>query len=229
MTPSTIKIVGRIARLGVLASSGLLTTILAPPFAQAESAFGPTRGTVRRIEDPAPNSTRGDGVYGRFNGDLALQIGAGAEGDLRETTFRPLLLGSVSFYQTIGVYGTYRESFADADPWARVVSTGLVVSPLFLIRWPRAWQTGAPTLDLTVDSLALVGGVSFPEDDNAGLFGSPAAELGLEVGVPLMGRANGLFLRTRVQLTTGDDIAPATFLWLSWQGFVSAGLLPVDK
>lgn len=200
-----------------------------PAQAHAESAFGPTRGTVRRIESPDPNTPRGDGVYGRFNGDVSLQIGAGVEGDFRQPSFRPLVLGSVSLYQTLGAYATYRESVARSDPWARVTSLGLMVSPLFLIRWPRSWETGSPTWDLTVDSLALIGGVSFPEVKGQGLFGAPTAEFGLEIGVPLLGRANGLFLRTRAQLTTGDDIAPAAFLWLSWQGFMNVGLLNIDK
>jgi hypothetical protein len=168
-------------------------------------------------------------VYGRFNGNVSLQGGAGVEGDFQTPTFRPLLIGNFSLYQTLGVYASYREPLTRSDPWARVVSTGLVLSPLFLIRWPRSFETGAATWDLTLDSLALVGGVAFTQPDGAGFFAAPEAEFGMEMGLPLMGRANGLFLRTRVQLTTGEELAPSAWLWLSWQGFVSVGLLKVDR
>lgn len=207
----------------------MLTASLLATNAMAESAFGPTNGTVKRIESPDPNSPNGDGVYGRFNGDLSLQIGAGVEGDLRVPTFRPLLLGSVSVYQSLGIYASYREAVGNFDPSARVVSAGIMVSPLFMIRWPRSWETGAATWDLTVDSLTLVGGISFPEEQHAALFSSPAAEFGLEIGAPLLGRANGLFLRSRGQLTTGEELVPSVWLWLSWQGFVNAGILNIEN
>lgn len=229
MTRSTTKKNRRVAPFRKAPLLLMLVLLHVSSQAAAESAFGPTRGTVRRIDGPDPNRPRGDGVYGRFGGDVALQIGAGVEGDFRNPSFRPLALGSVSLYQTIGAYATYRESVAPADPWARVVSAGLIVSPLFLLRWPRSLETGSATWDLTVDSLALVGGVCFPEEDGAGFFGAPAAEFGLEMGVPLLRRANGLFLKARAQFTTSNEIAPAAFLWLSWQGFVNAGLLKVDQ
>lgn len=213
----------------MLLAATLLAATFLPAEARAEDAFGPTNGTVRRIESPDPHSGRGDGVYGRFNGDLALQVGGGVEGDFQVPTPRPLLLGNFSFYQTLGLYASYRESFADSDRWARVVSTGIMVSPFFLIRWPKSWESGRATWDLTVDSLALVGGISFPQHDNGGLFASPTAEFGLELGVPLLGRANGLFLRSRGQLTTGTELTPSAWLWLSWQGFVNVGILEVGK
>lgn len=224
MTQGISKTIGRVVLLGSLLAGNLLATQ-----AQAESAFGPTKGTVRRIESPEPNAPRGDGVYGRFNGDLSLQVGAGVEGDFRGPTFRPLLLGTASVYQTLSVYGSYREAFSDSDPLDRVVSAGLMVSPLFLIRWPRSFETGAATWDLTVDSLAVVGGVAFPQERGRDLFARPAAEFGVEFGVPLLGRANGLFLRSRGKLTTGEQLAPSVWLWLSWQGFVNAGILKVER
>lgn len=197
--------------------------------AHAETAFGPTHGTVERIDSPEPGRVEGDGVYGRFNGDLSLQIGGGLESDFVKPTFRPLLIGDISVYQTIGLYGAFRESVASSDPWQRALSTGLVLSPLFLVRWPRAWESGAATWDLAVDSLSIVGGVSFVQESAKPLFDSPRAELGLQVGVPLLGRANGLFLRARGQVTSGEQWAPAAWLWISWQGFVHTGLLSVDR
>lgn len=224
MTQVITKSIKRAVLMGWLLSGSLLAT-----HARAESAFGPTKGTVRRIESPDPNAPRGDGVYGRFNGDLSLQVGAGVEGDFRGPAFRPLLLASASVYQTLSVYGSFRESFSDSDPADRVVSAGLMVSPLFLIRWPRSLETGAATWDLTLDSLAVVGGLAFPQERDANLFAKPAAEFGVELGVPLLRRANGLFLRSRGQLTTGEELAPSVWLWLSWQGFVNAGILKGDR
>lgn len=203
--------------------------LCAPANARAETAFGPTRGTVERIESPEPGGPDGNGVYGRFNGDLSLQIGGGVEGDFARPSLRPLLTGDVMVYQTVGVFGSFRQSTSSSDPWERVLSAGLVVSPLFLVRWPRAWETGASTWDLTVDSLALFGGLSLPQPQDGGLFDSPRAELGLQLGVPLLGRANGLFLRSRAQATSGPEWVPAAWLWLSWQGFIHTGLLKVDR
>lgn len=224
MTHATTNAIAALFCFGTLLSGSLFTTQ-----ARAESAFGPTKGTVRRIDSPEPNAPPGDGVYGRFNGDVSLQFGAGVEAALQEPTFRPLVLGNVSLYQTLGVYGSYRESISDSDPWQRVISAGLAVSPLFLIRWPRSLETGAATWDLTLDSLALVCGVTFPQVDDSGIFATPRAEFGVEFGVPLLKRANGLFLRSRGQLTSGEQLAPSVWLWLSFQGFVNAGILQVDR
>jgi hypothetical protein len=194
---------------------------------RAESAFGETKSDLSRVEDPAPQ-TQGDGVYGRLNGDLSLQIGAGLEADFRSPSFRPLVVGDLTIYQTAGLYGSFRQAVQASDPTERLLSAGLVVSPLFLLRWSRGLEGNAPVLDLTLDSLGVTAGAVTTAPAGGALFNDVDAELGLQLGVPVMGRANGLWLRTRAQIITGPELGGAAWLWLSWQGFVHTGLLAVD-
>jgi hypothetical protein len=196
---------------------------------RAESAFGETRGTVNRISDPDENAPKGDGVYGRFNGDVSFQIGAGAEIPFDTGSARPLLTGDVTLYQTVGLYGSYRHGLGSRDPWARAVSAGVTVSPLFLIRFPRSWETGAAFFDLTLDSLALTAGAALAEPIDGTLLDQVVGEFGLQAGAPLLGKANGLWLRARGSYISGPDAGAAAWLWLSWQGFVHAGIFRVDK
>jgi hypothetical protein len=172
----------------------------------------------------------GDGVYGRFNGDMSLQIGAGLEVAPGPGVVRPLVFGDFSIYETAGLYGTFRQSVAETDPLVRLASIGLGVSPLFLLRWSRARQIGHPVPDLIIDSLTVSGGMYVGQlRDEA--FGDPLGfEGGLSVGFPLMARANGLWLRARGNLLTGNERAQGT-IWLlvTFQGFVHTGLLSVDR
>src|SRR5690606_23630613 len=116
-----------------------------------------------------------------------------------------------------------------SDPLVRALSMGVSLSPLFLLRFPRSWETGSALFDLTLDSLALTAGAVLAEPVDGMLFEKPMGEFGLQVGVPLLGKANGLWLRTRGQFTAGPDAGGAAWIWFSWQGFVHAGILRVDR
>ena len=211
------------------AAIGLSVVLGSPRHLCAESAFGETHGTVERISDPHESSPQGDGVYGRLNGDLSFQIGAGAEVPFGTGSVRPLVTGDITVYQTLGLYGSYRHAVASRDPVVRALSMGVSISPLFLIRFTRSLQTGAALFDLTLDSLALTAGASFAEPVGGTLIDNVGGEFGLQAGVPLLGRANGLWLRGRGQISSGPDMYGAVWLWLSWQGFVHAGILRVDN
>src|SRR5690606_27948476 len=125
--------------------------------ATPEDPFG---GRPRPAEPPPRGDRAGafdqatvDGVYGRFDGDLSLAVGLG--GELGFDPASPRLLGTLAlrYYSLVGLYAGYRESLRDVDPQARGLSVGLLLEPLFLLRWTRAATTGSPFWDLTIDSL----------------------------------------------------------------------------
>lgn len=218
-----------------LALGLLLATLLSPRLAGAESPFGggsEERSSQSRVSDPVTHDASGDGVYGRFNGDLSLRAGLGVEADLGTDTVRPTLYGQLSLYQSVGVYSSFRESVESSDPVARVVSLGGVISPLFMLRWSKDYQGGHAFSDLALDSLGIAAGLQLSQPAEGSLADAPGLELGLVFGVPLMARANGLWLRGRAQLLTGraavetqDPLAASFLAYLAWEGFVFAGLL----
>lgn len=186
--------------------------------------------TIERVQDPVRGRARGDGVYGRFNGDVALEVGAGVELGLDPGVLRPLVVSSFSIYQSAGLYASFRQAVMDDDEVLRLASAGVLFSPLFLLRFSKAKQTGHAFFDLTLDSLTLNAGLHVDQLRGQG-FGDPlGAEVGLGLGIPLFGRANGLWLRARGQLLTGEnDLLPGAWLYLSYQGFVHLGILPKDR
>lgn len=142
---------------------------------------------------PRDRPRRHDGVYGRFDGDLTLSLGLGAE--LHDGP-RGAVLAHVLYYHSAGLTLSYADRLGgDASP-KRVGSALLELRPLFLPRWSKDLEWGCPLLDLTVDSLSLGAGVFVarrgePTSTKVGL------ELSLGLGVPLFARAEGLWLEAR--------------------------------
>ncbi len=188
------------------------------------------------VEDPGATPGPGDGVYERFQGDLGYRLGAGVEWDMQAGVARPLVSAELLGYQTLGLDLTYRHGLGARDPATNLLSLGLSISPLFLVRWSQARQTGYPHLDMFIDSLTISPGLvlATPRDER---FASAAGfEIGLSCGVPLLARAPGPWLRTRFNLMTGreqlgfsNDIGSSVFLYLEWQGFFFAGLLKTEN
>jgi hypothetical protein len=134
-----------------------------------------------------------DGVYGRFDGDLTLTLGLGAE---LEDGARGALIGRALYYHTAGLVLGYADSLGGDLPVRRVGFLGAELRPLFLPRWRYDLEFGSPLLDLSLDSLALGAGVfvarrAEPEETLTGI------ELSLGLGVPLFARAEGLWLEAR--------------------------------
>lgn len=168
----------------------------------------------------------GDGVYGRFLGDMAWSLGLGGELDFSSTSLRPQVRGALRFYQAVGVYAHFTQAVQTDDPWERGVSAGLLIEPLFLLRWPDNKQTGRALLDLTIDSLSLSVGATVIEPRSGNFADKAVFDLGLGFGVPLLGRANGLWLRPRGVLRLLDDTPQFVLqLGLEWQGFFESALL----
>jgi len=137
-----------------------------------------------------------DGVYGRFEGDLDLRVGAGAAfaagGPALALDAAALYLG------TAGVYTHYHDALgSDAPLVARSLAAGLRISPLFLGRYASDLEHGPPRLDLFVDSIGFEFGAFWSAPRGGSLRASPGIELGLVASLPIFPSATGLFVDVR--------------------------------
>jgi hypothetical protein len=177
----------------------------------------------------APDDAPGDGIYGRFDGDFSFTVAAGGEIDITRQSARPALFTTLRFYQTVGLSLSASQAVTGSDPLERRVTLSFIVEPLFLVRWPKYQHTGHPFWDLTLDSLQLHVGAAFLEP-RAGNFASPTvANMGAGLGFPLLAKADGLWLRTRLDVELGAA-APAVLglLGLEWQFFVESPWLAAE-
>lgn len=172
--------------------------LAAPRSASADPAgWDPGKRTAAELPG-APTAERfrgsGDGVYGRFAGDITFALGAGAElGD----GSRAALLTRALFYHTAGVTAGYVDALGGERELTRALDFGLEVRPLFLPRWALDGQSGSALLDLTLDSLALGAGASFGQLNGQEFSKFLGVQATLGFGVPLFGNAEGLWLEAR--------------------------------
>ena len=212
------------ARLSMTLAGALLLLSSTALGAEGES----TSRAVRRPEGVPfqEGGGRGDGVYGCFDGEFSLSGGVGVEADLRSDVLRPLVQATLRFYQAIGITTGFSQSVESTDPLERSLRAGIVIEPLFLLRWPNDDETGRALFDLTLDSIGLNAAVVFVEPKSGAFADVVAFDLGLGAGVPLQGTAPGLWLRTRGDVRLSD--ADPTFLLqlaLEWQGFFASSWL----
>ena len=163
-----------------------------------------------------------DGVYGRFDGDLFLSLGAGVElGD----GARAGGLARALWFHTAGAQVGYARALSDEDQLGQVLFVGAEIRPLFLPRFVFDLEGAGPFLDLTLDSLALGAGVCFAsEADNDD--DRTALELSLGVGVPLLMKARGPWLEARAALRPGLTANDGQlFLFVSWYEAVETSLV----
>lgn len=150
---------------------------LAPTLAHAE------------LDGVQPSTAHGDGVYGRFDGDLELGAGlgvrAGAPG------LGPNLRLSAHFLSSVGLLVDLTYPVVANRDWS--LGAAIDLRPLFLPRWALDLEQGPAFVDLLVDSVSVsVGPVFHPLDvGHVGL----GVEAGL--GVPLSARAQGVWLELR--------------------------------
>jgi hypothetical protein len=181
------------------------------PFGQKSTA------TVRGV-DPDDNHHHGDGAYGRFDGDLDLGIGAGGIVGLSRREAGVALRGTARWYATAALYGQYAETLSDSPSIERRFGVGLELTPLFLIRWSQALETGPAVLDLAIDSLALGLGATFTTPRGRGFGSHEAFEASLGLGLPLFGTAPGPWIELRGALVfpralPGESNAMLLFSW----------------
>lgn len=196
----------------------LLSSLLAVSLGSAALLLG----SPARAEDdrPAPAtrvhapSLGSDGVYGRFDGSLALAASAGAE--LEGGELRGALKLSAHYLWTAGVYARYSDAFGHADERpARVVSFGVDARPLFLPRFARDMERGPALLDLTLDSFSLNAGAYFAQPHGNDFGHARGFETGIGFGVPLLAQAAGPWLEARAERRFADRGESAWLFTLS--------------
>jgi hypothetical protein len=126
----------------------------------------------------------------------------------------------------------YRHIVLAQDAIMNLAAVVIALSPLFLLRWPRALESGNAHGDLILDSLAVSAGLALGTPRQGQFAEAPGFEMGLEMGAPFLPRANGPWVRLRLNVASGRrqvDLEQAwgggVMLWLDWQGFFFAGLL----
>lgn len=175
-------------------------TLLASPLASAQAAaesdaWRPGEHVTAPIKGEARFSDRmrsGDGVYGRFDGDLFLSVGAGLEAS---HGVRPAIEVRALYYYSVGLVAGYADGFQEDAFLRRTAWLGLDLRPLFLPRWSLDKEFQLSFLDLTLDSISL-GASAFLADPRHG-DAKVSVEFSAGFGVPLFLRAGGLWLEGR--------------------------------
>lgn len=145
-----------------------------------------------------PSSARAadDGAFGRLEGDLELDIGAGAA----FAGGGPALGADLTavYLSTAGVYGYYTDALGSKGASvARSIAVGAELRPLFLGRFARGLENGPPRLDLFIDSFALGVGTFWHVARGEGIVADPGLEIALSMDFPFFEDATGPFLGVR--------------------------------
>jgi hypothetical protein len=200
---------------------------LASVLVTAAPAFAERRTAAVRGEVGGPDTARGDGVYGRFDGDLELGLGFGAELDFGAEP-RLAARSSLHYFTMAGAYVSYADAPGSrpAEHTERKLGIGVDLRPLFVPRWALDQERGPAFVDLSLDSLSLGMGV-FWAQPGGGSFGDQRGfEMSLGLGFPLAGRAGGPWLEARGALRWPDDgeREESLLLVVSWRTFVISPL-----
>ena len=182
-----------------------------------------TAATVRG-EVSGPDSASGDGAYGRFDGDVELGIGLGAELDFGAER-RLAARADLHYFTMAGLYAGYVDAFrASEDPGRarRKLALGVDLRPLFVPRWALDMEQGPPLADLTLDSVSIAMGAFWTEPGGASFGDQRGFETSLGFGFPLLARAAGPWLELRGNLRWPDDgeREESLLALLSWRAFV---------
>lgn len=186
----------------------------------ADDAFGRQVSSLPPLTDPIA-STRGNGIYGRFDGPWSPRFSALYEYQSQASIHRVGVEASLLYLQSIGAYLRGRLAPGEENlKFSPLLSLGLELEPFFLLRWQNGKEVGPALLDLVVDSIGLHAGLALKLPEGSQEMLSFGAEIGLGAGLPLMGQAEGLWLRTHAALLTGSQVSALIGLRLEWQMFV---------
>lgn len=218
-------------RAVLLAATGLALAPAASAQAESETGWDPGDATTSTLEGEVQGSesfTRGDGVYGRFDGDVELALAAGAE--LEDDAQRAAARLSLHYFSMMGLGAGYAERVGE-DGAERVVSLGVDLRPAFIPRWSRGYQQGPGVLDLVIDSISLGVGAFWATPDGGDFGDRRGFELSGGLGVPLTGRSPGPWIEARAlgrwpELTASESGSgeAVALLLLSWHAFVTTPL-----
>lgn len=193
----------------------------------------------------AARPARADGVYGRFDGDLGLRLGAGAA--VADGGAALCAHAAAVYLDTAGFYLHYADALGQPGPAvARSLAAGVHLQPLFLGRYASDLERGPARLDLLLDSFAL--GVGAFWDARRGASGAaepawawdPGLEIALSLSFPFLPSASGphIGLRGALRLRAADldglgangplDRGALLSLTLSWHQIVPAHLVDAD-
>jgi len=172
-----------------------------------------------------------DGAYGRFDGDLDLGVGLGAE--VSAEPARAALRLTAHHFGMAGVAIGYADPLGARHPAGRTLAVVADLRPLFLPRWSNDLTRGPALLDLTLDAISIGLGPYFATAGDGPLGRERGLELSLGLGVPLVGRASGPWLEARSALQCGDGarepsppVRGAVVLLLAWHQRVASRLVP---
>ncbi len=146
---------------------------------------------LAQVDGVRPLSSQGDGVYGRFDGDVDFGVGLGLRAG--PDAVGPSARISLHYLQSLGLVGQFTwPSTGQKERWEAAL--GLDIRPLFLPRWALDLEQGPAFADLLLDSLSVSVGPVFTYYDH-----SPRTGFGLDLGaaLPLNGHAHGFWLHLR--------------------------------
>lgn len=156
-----------------------------------------------------PGTAQGDGVYGRFDGDIDVGVGLGAR--LGAPGLGPNLRLSGHFLSSVGLLLDVTYPVTGRTGWS--LGTAIDLRPLFLPRWALDLEQGPAFVDLLVDSISVSAGPVFHP------LGNSEVGVGVEAGfgIPLSERARGLWLDLRGSGRWVGDASPwGALVSLSW-------------
>lgn len=152
----------------------------------------------------APARAEGDGLYGRFAGDVELRGAAG----VAVAAGGPMIAGELGarYLGSAGFFVGYADAAGGQRPRVlRSIAAGVEVAPLFLTRYASNAEHGPAHLDLLLDSLAFGVG-AFWAQPQGGPFGArPGVEIALSLAIPVLPRIDGPILGVRAALRWRDE------------------------
>lgn len=147
---------------------------------------------------------KGDGAYGRLDGDLTFVGGVGGGVVARDGTALASVDTRLRYLDAAGISFSYEEADAfgrtsKQGTLRRAFVAGIELRPLFPIRFLKARETGRGFFDLALDSLSLDVGTWWPVRE-ATAVRRPGMYVGGAFELPLFARASGLWLRFSTQV-----------------------------
>lgn len=151
-----------------------------------------------------------DGVYGRFDGDVELHLGAG----VAVAGGGPMLAAHLEalYLSTAGIYARYTDALGSEGPSVeRSIAAGLALQPLFLGRYAKNMEQGPARLDLLLDSIAIDVGAFWHAPKDMPFETYPGLEVGLGLSLPILAQADGPVVTVRGALRwRAADLSAAT-------------------
>lgn len=156
---------------------------------------------------PAAWAQESDGAYGRLEGDLLLEAGAG----VGIVTGGPQITFELEalYLSTAGVYVAYQNTLG-GSAYDRFLGFGVELKPVFLGRYALDLAQGPAFLDLLVDSFSLQLGAVYRGEGSIGGVATDAGfgvEFGAGIEIPLYPAASSPYLGTKGILRWFDDDA----------------------